>query len=474
MSLNQFNGLLIKNFNLLAKQKGTIICQILTPIFCLAFVFLIQIIVESNISNTGYGVKFDSPIYFNLPFYDKLAYANFPIKITTCEEWYMYDFDPTTPKEDIEFFGKNEGNAAKYISLRNGVIEEEEADIPNTDKDDLFNILKKYVKNFKNNFSSNDYFNTNYNRIKEERLSVESSGMLTSGKNIIQKYCDKLTDKVTPYFQQAKRDKVKVENLDLDEKKDEYGNNINYELFQRLGELNKLDFNDIKAGKGLNILPDGTVYVKKANKNEFVYRLQINDNKFPFYHKTNGVSMIKIYNPNTEKYNPLPNVMSGALWIADLFNKAYMKMFHPDLYVISGIQPMPFELNTADNVQRIINLAGSTFYPIAVSLLMPLFMYTIVLEKESRLVEIMKINGLKMTYYWFSLFLYNFIIYCVTFILFYFFGRVVFAFKMFTDTSNILMFLIFVGWGFSQISLAFFFQAFLSNARTSTSKLLFI
>ncbi len=173
---------------------------------------------------------------------------------------------------------------------------------------------------------------------------------------------------------------------------------------------------------------------------------------------------------NTEKYNPLPNVMSGALWIADLFNKAYMKMFHPDLYVISGIQPMPFELNTSDNVQRIINLAGSTFYPIAVSLLMPLFMYTIVLEKESRLVEIMKINGLKMTYYWLSLFLYNFIVYSVTFILFYFFGRVVFAFKMFTDTSNILMLLVFVGWGFSQISLAFFFQAFLSNARTSTSK----
>jgi len=43
---------------------------------------------------------------------------------------------------------------------------------------------------------------------------------------------------------------------------------------------------------------------------------------------------------------------------------------------------MPFSSNDGENIQRIINVAGSTFYPLAVSLLMPMFMYTIVLEKE--------------------------------------------------------------------------------------------
>jgi hypothetical protein len=32
------------------------------------------------------------------------------------------------------------------------------------------------------------------------------------------------------------------------------------------------------------------------------------------------------------------------------------------------------------------------------------------------------------------------------------------------------MIIIFIGWGFCQIGLAYFFQSFLSNARTSTSK----
>jgi len=43
---------------------------------------------------------------------------------------------------------------------------------------------------------------------------------------------------------------------------------------------------------------------------------------------------------------------------------------------------MPLTNNNDDYIQRIINVTGSTFYPLAISLLMPLFMYTIVLEKE--------------------------------------------------------------------------------------------
>ena len=40
---------------------------------------------------------------------------------------------------------------------------------------------------------------------------------------------------------------------------------------------------------------------------------------------------------------------------------------------------MPIKLDdNEENIQRIINLAGSTFYPMAISLLMPLFMYSIV------------------------------------------------------------------------------------------------
>ena len=71
------------------------------------------------------------------------------------------------------------------------------------------------------------------------------------------------------------------------------------------------------------------------------------------------------------------------LWGTDLFNKAYIKKLFPKVKLISGVQLMPIKLDdNEENIQRIINLSGSTFYPMAISLLMPLFMYSIVIEKE--------------------------------------------------------------------------------------------
>jgi len=67
---------------------------------------------------------------------------------------------------------------------------------------------------------------------------------------------------------------------------------------------------------------------------------------------------------------------------ADLINKAFFRSIFPDIFVVGGVQVMPLTNNNDDYIQRIINVTGSTFYPLAISLLMPLFMYTIVLEKE--------------------------------------------------------------------------------------------
>ncbi len=75
-------------------------------------------------------------------------------------------------------------------------------------------------------------------------------------------------------------------------------------------------------------------------------------------------------------------MINGALWMVDLFNKAYFRKRFPEAFIISGVQLMPIENNESEFINRIINVTGSTFYPLAISLLMPLFMYTIVLEKE--------------------------------------------------------------------------------------------
>ena len=69
-----------------------------------------------------------------------------------------------------------------------------------------------------------------------------------------------------------------------------------------------------------------------------------------------------------------------------------------------------------------MGLAGVGLYPLALSLLMPVFMYSIVMEKEERLIEIMKMNGLKMGNYWIMNYLFNLMIYTIAASVFFIFG----------------------------------------------------
>jgi uncharacterized membrane protein len=77
---------------------------------------------------------------------------------------------------------------------------------------------------------------------------------------------------------------------------------------------------------------------------------------------------------------------------------------------------------------------------------------------------------MKMRFYWLSNFCFNFGLYSLTMVIFYLVGSFGFGLSMFTDTNIWILISVFVGWGFCQVAMAFFFQAFLNNARSSTSK----
>ena len=70
-------------------------------------------------------------------------------------------------------------------------------------------------------------------------------------------------------------------------------------------------------------------------------------------------------------------------------------------------------------------MIGASLYPIALSLLLPVFMYAIVLEKEEKLQDFMKMNGMKISNYWIVNFLFNLMIYVFTVGIFLCFGAIV-------------------------------------------------
>lgn len=84
---------------------------------------------------------------------------------------------------------------------------------------------------------------------------------------------------------------------------------------------------------------------------------------------------------------------------------------------------------------RLISITGASLYPLALGLLLPVFMHAIVLEKEEKLLEMMLMNGMRMKFYWISTFFFLWISTLVTFSLFYIFGYYQLALSFFTETQ---------------------------------------
>lgn len=125
---------------------------------------------------------------------------------------------------------------------------------------------------------------------------------------------------------------------------------------------------------------------------------------------------------------------------------------------------MPFKPSTDTELERIINLVGLAVYPTCLCLSLPVFIYTLVLEKETKLVETMKMNGMKMYNYWLTNFAFNIIIYIMTAGSYWFIGSIIFKLNFFSKTSSLLLLVVFSGWGFCQVSMAFFFSVFLNSS----------
>lgn len=81
---------------------------------------------------------------------------------------------------------------------------------------------------------------------------------------------------------------------------------------------------------------------------------------------------------------------------------------------MSGAVYMPPSGSEKGILDSIIDIAGASLYPLSLSLLLPVFMYNIVSEKEEKLLEMMKMNGLKIINYW-KVILFNIGIICILF-----------------------------------------------------------
>ena len=97
------------------------------------------------------------------------------------------------------------------------------------------------------------------------------------------------------------------------------------------------------------------------------------------------------------------------MWGMGLFNRAYINKLYPKVTIISGLQLKPIRLDdNEENIQRVINLFGTIFYPMSLTLLMPLFImnyllliFLIVLQQKEQGVHC-SFSHFKFIYYCFK------------------------------------------------------------------------
>ena len=91
-------------------------------------------------------------------------------------------------------------------------------------------------------------------------------------------------------------------------------------------------------------------------------------------------------------------------------------------------------------VDTVINFIAILVFPISLSLLFPVFLYTVVLEKEEKLIQMMKMDGMKISSYWFVYFIFNLLLGIITNLIFFFFGYFLLGNRFFTETSFFTLF----------------------------------
>ena len=106
--------------------------------------------------------------------------------------------------------------------------------------------------------------------------------------------------------------------------------------------------------------------------------------------------------------------------------------------------------------------------PACICMGMPMFLVSIVSEKEKRLIENMKINGMNMSYFWVATYLWFYIYYSLIMATFFFFGKYVFAITFMKYTSSFIVLTVLNGWSMAQISYAFFLSVFMEKSQTAS------
>ena len=209
-------------------------------------------------------------------------------------------------------------------------------------------------------------------------------------------------------------------------------------LYEVLNNLNAVPFHDLlecyygncPAGE----LPDGVLnfhdvvaphQLGKKGKAKLDYTVQVNDVGIVEYHRPNGLTRFPAKGlPNWVQHRSL-TIMPAYVAVMDLVTRGFEGIAigrdRPDdtIQWIGTMPEAPYEDPTF-----IAELLGSFLYPLALTLQLPLYVFVMVLEKETKLREMQASMGMRWSNYMAVTYLLNFAMYLAVVAIFWIAGVV--------------------------------------------------
>jgi len=239
------------------------------------------------------------------------------------------------------------------------------------------------------------------------------------------------------------------------------------------------------------LLPDGTVEVSgletTVSSVSGSWTIAVNDARITQYHRPNNFTRIGFHGMpkfvRDQAVQPeAARVALHELLVAALAKEAGLRRgtgFAPaptpipypggNLTALDGsvkvVATMPQIL--IQNLESLVQVFGAFLYPIGLTLQLPLFSFTTVLERETGLLQLQRAMGMRDLEYFGTNYALNMGMYCAVVGFFWAVGLIL-QFSFFVSTSPMLLFFFFIGWGLALTSLAAFVASLLASRRVAT------
>jgi hypothetical protein len=138
---------------------------------------------------------------------------------------------------------------------------------------------------------------------------------------------------------------------------------------------------NVDGNSDVDALPDGVYRVQEASDEKLIYDIRVNDHHQWQYHRENGMTKMGIVSSAKNLSTGVITAMTGQVEAASIVNKAYIKQLF-NTTVITGMNFYPYEFDINYIIGKLSNEEAAVMLPFCLCLGMPVFMYTIVLEKE--------------------------------------------------------------------------------------------